>query len=79
MDAAAPEATGLGTPGCCETPHGHVRVHIDWVIEPHHLFAFSVGTVPRDIAGSSTGRLALVGTFHGPTGQPRGWVASFAP
>lgn len=43
------------------------------------LWTFSVGTVPRDIAGSSTGRLALVGAFHGPTGQPRGWVSSFAP
>ncbi len=43
------------------------------------LFTFSVGTVPRDIAGSSTGRLALVGSFSGPTGPIRGWVASFTP
>jgi hypothetical protein len=43
------------------------------------MVEYAVGTVPADVAGSSTGRLALAGMFIDPTGQVRGWVSSFAP
>jgi hypothetical protein len=43
------------------------------------MFSYYFGTQPLDIAGSSTGRLALVGMFIDPTGEIRGWVTSFAP
>jgi hypothetical protein len=40
----------------------------------------SIGTWPRDIAGSATGRLALVGAYDGFNPAPlRGFVTSFAP
>lgn len=39
-----------------------------------------IGTIPFDIAGSATGRLALVGRYDGFDPEPvRGWVKSFAP
>jgi len=44
----------------------------------HDGFFGELGTIPLDIAGAPDGRIAIVGSFTGPT-YFGGWIATFAP
>jgi len=44
----------------------------------HDGFFDDLGTIPFDIAGAADGRIAIVGSFAGPTSFG-GWIAVFAP
>lgn len=58
--------------------HGNGDLAWTYHVVPEASVYEALGTMPMDIAGAPDGRIAIVGSFTGPT-YAGGWIATFAP